>query len=332
MTELEKRMSDQSQKINLENLDEQVLALIGSTINHEYVIPAWDVRKNVPENNIQNFKAMLDDLLVGNNIFLVGPAGTGKTACAAFLCDTLYGSPAKHMATINCSQWTSPIDIIGGETIKGYREGILVDAYENGKLLVLDELPKLDPNTAGLLNDPLAKSGIQDATRNTITTGQGRVVSKHPKFACIATGNITGKRASPKYGGNNKQDASLIDRFAGSYYEIGFNRPLEKSLVGETVFAIFDSMRDVLLENEIENDITLRIMLNAYRTWRKEMESVIKGKTIGKTLRMTIDSYLSLHDADTKAMITSKLGTRLTNFSTTYRSAEKIADYKKQYA
>ena len=258
-------------------------------------------------DGIENFQKMLDDLLLGNNIFLVGPAGTGKTFTAEALCRKGWGEPKDKMVELNCSQWTAPRDIVGGDTIDGYKEGRLIDAWENGKLLVLDELPKLDPNTAGLLNDALAKTANRTAGKTpTIRTGDGRVVKKHDRFACVATGNITGKRSSPKYKGNNTQDGSLIDRFVGSYYYIGFNEALEASLTVPFVFKVYKALRDALMQLDIENDITLRGMLNANRTYILEMErecgfvDQIKG---GKTIADNVTSYLSLHDEDARKLI-----------------------------
>lgn len=258
-------------------------------------------------DSIQDFQKMLDDLLLGNNIFLVGPAGTGKTFTAEALCRAAWGEPAQKMVEINCSQWTAPRDIVGGDTIDGYKEGRLIDAWEHGKLLVLDELPKLDPNTAGLLNDALAKTANRTKGKiPTIRSGDGRVVPKHDRFACVATGNITGKRSSPKYKGNNTQDGSLIDRFVGSYFYIGFNEALEKSLTVPFVFNVYKALRDALLALDIENDITLRGMLNGNRTYILEMEreaGFVDQIKEGKTIRDTIKSYLSLHDEDTRKLI-----------------------------
>lgn len=321
-------------KVTKSDLAEDVIDYIKGFQVVRIEIPQWDVRTNVPSNDINNFQQMVDDIVVGNNIFLVGPAGTGKTFTAEVLCEALYGDPKEFLETINCSQWTSPRDIIGGETIDSYKEGTLVKAWEFGKLLLLDELTKLDPNTAGLLNDPLAKTGNNDPKKPAIIkSGDGRTVVKHPKFGVVATGNITGRRASSKYGGNNKQDASLIDRFSGSYYYVDFNRTLERNLTGDTVFDIFNTIRDILLAEEIENDITLRVMLNAHRIWRLEMERYISGSIVqgGKTLRNTVDSYLSLHDIDTQTLIKQKLGSRLEQFFNNYKSAEKVINYKKEY-
>lgn len=114
------------------------------------------------------FDVILSDFEAGNNVYLYGGAGTGKTYIVGEIADSIN----YKLITINCNQFTSPLDILGGQTIEGYQEGRLTEAWGNlfmpeinpktgqpysGALLLLDELPKIDPNTAGLLNDGLSK-------------------------------------------------------------------------------------------------------------------------------------------------------------------------------
>lgn len=154
------------------------------------------------------------------------------------------------LITLNCNQYTSPLDILGGQTIDGYQEGRLTEAWGNidlglnaknqpydGALLLLDELPKIDPNTAGLLNDGLAK--IKDAVdvielankttievQPTISNGKGQRIPR-AKIFIIATGNSLLNEANKDYEANFKQDLSLQDRFAGSCYRITYNYKFE---------------------------------------------------------------------------------------------------------
>jgi chromosomal replication initiation ATPase DnaA len=67
---------------------------------------------------------VISDLLEGNNVYLMGKAGTGKT----YLAEAIPPVMGQEYFMINCSQWTSPIQIIGGQTIEGYVEGQLIKA------------------------------------------------------------------------------------------------------------------------------------------------------------------------------------------------------------
>ncbi len=255
---------------------------------------------------------------------------------------------------INCSQWTSPIEIRGGQTITGYKEGVLIIGWANGSVLILDELPKLDPNTAGLLNEALAETAAMPKydkegkviakTIPYITNGRGQRIYKgeglravqyaarsnkaqsYPawyeeqvknnaleeiahefRFSVIATGNTDMKTVSNKYSGNQRQDYSLVDRFAGSFYEVVAEKETEMQLIYPYVYRIADAMRSFLnTRPDAIESISLRTMLNFNRTYEQDMLASIAspfadkvfdnaGKKIKttKTLKDAVDSFVN---------------------------------------
>jgi len=229
---------------------------------------------------------VISDLLEGNNVYLYGKAGTGKT----YMAEAIPPIMGQEYFMINCSQWTSPIQIIGGQTIDGYVEGQLIKAWARGAILILDELPKLDPNTAGLLNDALAKSDrqpkydengkIDPDTIPEITNGAGKVIKKGQdqpeeslkyRFAVIATGNTNMMDVGNKYSGNQRQDYSLVDRFAGSIYQLDINEETEKRTIYPYVFNVCSVLRDFLNAKDALQSVSLRTMLNFNRTFEQEM-------------------------------------------------------------
>lgn len=156
----------------------------------------------------------------------------------------------REISIINCSQYTSPTEIVGGQTITGYRDGKLIEAWREGKVLILDEMPRLDPNTAGLFNDALAKSSHtrkpQDALINS-TNPQQPPIPRNNNFALIATGNIYPNDKPPsQYAANNRQDLSLLDRFSGSVYRIEYSKKLDEKQ------ARFQFLYDILVGNYYE--------------------------------------------------------------------------------
>jgi cobaltochelatase CobS len=262
---------------------------------------------------------------------LTGKAGTGKTYMAEKIAKDVMG---QENYTINCSQWTSPIEIRGGQTIKGYEEGLLIQAWANGGILILDELPKLDPNTAGLLNAALAKTADQPKYDGNgkiipssipyIVNGKGDKIYKgegYPKgkviaddikfrFGVIGTGNTDMMTVGNKYGGNQRQDYSLVDRFAGSFYTIENDPILEMSLTYPYVFRISDVIRTFLNDNDQLQSISLRTMLNFNRTFEQQMlfsmSSVFaddvfntEGERVApKTVEEAIESFLDMLQKD----------------------------------
>lgn len=269
-------------------------------------------RLDVPEaTQIPAFVKTLDDLDCGNNVLYVGSGGTGKTTLAEKIAYSFFGRKENDaqkppFKIVNCNQWTSPLDLIGGQTIEGYKEGRLIEAWRDGTMLILDEIMKLDANTAGILNDALAKSAKKDAI---IFNGLGDPITKHDHFGCIATSNTLGKGSSGNYVGNNKQDASLLDRFSTCIYHIGFNEVLERQLIYPTVVEICLKIRKSILhyegkennDDDTEDIMSLRTMLNLQRIYILEMKRELglktdEGKTIprvpgGKTLKDGLDSY-----------------------------------------
>ena len=287
--------------------------------------------------NIES-SAIFTDLLAGNNVYLYGKAGTGKTYLAKEVAENLL---ARRSAIINCNQFTSPINIIGGQTIEGYKQGTLSEAWEKGYCLILDELPKLDPNTAGLLNESLAQSAEQEKTIQiskekydifkkeldgstkyvgyelkeedgkyfrishvTITDGKGDKLRKNKNFCVIATGNTDLKTLSTNFSGNNRQDYSLVDRFAGSFYNINYDINTEKSLTYSRVYEVSLVLREFIDAdpNSVES-ISLRTMLNFNRIFEQEYlrkirsplaNPVIKinGRDEGKTFQMSVESFI----------------------------------------
>jgi cobaltochelatase CobS len=188
------------------------------------------------------FYVILSDFAAKNNVYLYGPAGTGKT----YIAKEVAKAVGYKTITINCNQFTAPLEIIGGQTIDGYQEGKLIEAWGNlnlginprtqseyeGALLLIDELPKLDPNTAGVMNDALS------AVKDPAEVVNGRIIPKNifngrneaiplKNFFAIGTGNTLLLRPDPNYTANFAQDASLQDRFAGSTYRVFYDYEME---------------------------------------------------------------------------------------------------------
>jgi cobaltochelatase CobS len=308
-------------KINQENLSKELKELIGQT--KTTVIQINEVRasssKGTKGRRLEDI--LLSDAEAQNNVYLFGEAGTGKTFIAGTIADKLN----YKLITLNCNQFTSPLDIVGGQTIEGYKEGRLTQAWGNldlglnplgnpyeGALLLLDELPKIDPNTAGILNDGLAKikDGIKEITDSngnkvqvmpTIMNGNGELISKKRIFV-IATGNSLLNEANKDYEANFKQDLSLQDRFVGSTYELFVNLKTERKLMlGYLfIFNFMNKVRKIIESTEgkakqlgSKGFVSIRVMQSlrdSFRYWYANHD-----KSIGvKTLTQGINSFWSL--------------------------------------
>jgi len=279
-------------KVCFDDLCADLVKAIKETVNIKVHIPNFETKSF--KEDIPNILKIIDDIALGNNVMLIGGAGTGKT----FLAEKVASILGLATETINCNQFTSPIEINGGQTIEGYQEGKLIKAWSEGKLLILDELPKLDPNTAGILNEALAKTAVpSNSERAFITNTRGDRFRKKDGFAVIATGNVYPNTESSAYGANNKQDLSLLDRFVGSVYEIEKNPEFEKKAIlpGHLfLWAIADKIRTLIETNKWEAQVSIRIMETSLRVYLSEMESIKKGEKMDdrKTYKDVIDSFL----------------------------------------
>ena len=193
----------------------------------------------------------------------------------------------------------------------GYVEGKLIEAWKNGWVLILDELPKIDPNTAGLFNDALSKTKLDKAV---IFNARKEAFEKHPDFACIATGNVYPDKENMKYNANNKQDLSLLDRFSGSVYFVEKNPEIERMIVqNNLLWSICDKTRSVIEELKYDAQLSLRFMQTARDSYQLEMLRLNSKKpngieaNEGKTFKSAMDSYLSTFTEIQKGNIKAKI-------------------------
>jgi hypothetical protein len=325
-------------------LDSSILDLIGKTQTVQIV--NWqNVKVKTSDGKKRKiFDIVLSDFEADNNVYLYGGAGTGKTFIAGQIAKALN----YKLVTLNCNQFTSPLDIVGGQTIEGYQEGRLTYAFGNlwdaneinantgkpysGALLLLDELPKLDPNTAGVLNDGLSK--IKDPIERsesgreimpTITNGRGQVISKKNIFV-IATGNSLLNEADVNYEANFKQDLSLQDRFAGSTYELIIDPQYELDNIMSNIkvadeitsftfiFNFLFKLRTAIEKNNYSGRafVSQRLMVSmrdtyiAYRL--NEMQGANKISQ-PKTLQIAVKTFLDLFTEQQRSVLNSEVNT-----------------------
>jgi cobaltochelatase CobS len=123
------------------------------------------------------------------------------------------------------------------------------------------------------------------------------------------------KSVGKKYGGNQKQDYSLVDRFAGSYYLIDYSTSKEIELTYTYVFKVSQAIRKFLDSKDSVESISLRTMLNFNRTYEQEMldnlSSPFADKIYNndgdlikpKTFRQAIDSFLGMLDSERRTKL-----------------------------
>jgi len=274
----------------------------GQTLTATGIVRAQDLKNPLVQ-------LILSDMTARNNVYLYGPAGTGKTFIVEVIADML-GWP---LLTVTCNQFTSPLNLIGGQTIEGYQRGLLERAWGNldvvngqrvpGNVLLLDELPKLDPNTAGVMNDALAKVERQKSIEN----GRGE---KIPVGTCfiVATGNVRLNGVDEDYVANCKQDLSLQDRFVGSCYPILVQYDYQVNDIMKGYLYIWEYMTDLAaaikaVKATSQAFVSNRIMESLRDTQRAFAGAALAPQAVTaqlllkpKSLMQGIKSFLSLFD------------------------------------
>jgi cobaltochelatase CobS len=229
----------ETEKISFDNLDDTIKKLLSNQPTQVTLTIKQGTTTKIITRQLDLgitrpiVQKVLSDILARNNVYLYGGAGTGKT----YLAKTLKGLLDWDVITVNCNQFTSALELIGGQTIDGYQEGKVIRAFGNlkadgtpsgkGCILLLDELPKIDPNTAGILNNALASVGeYYEGVASTIQNAKGDIIERGDCFI-MATGNSLLNTKDAEYEANFKQDLSLQDRFAGSTYRVFVDQKFE---------------------------------------------------------------------------------------------------------
>lgn len=180
-----------------------------------YAIPRR-VEIHIPDRSAVNvgvqhcqFDEVLQTLLACGQVWIAGPAGSGKTtlaeACAKALGYRFYfngaiDSPYKLAGFIDAQ----------GRIIRpAFRE-----AYEHGGVYLFDEVDASMPAAVLAFNAAMS-NGKYDFPDGS--------VERHPNFYCIAAANTYGNGATDDYVGRMKQDAAFLDRFPSIYLDYDEN-------------------------------------------------------------------------------------------------------------
>lgn len=209
-------------------LDEAKNAGTGSIIN--VVVDGKKTTTKTESVLDPNFENILHLVAAHENVYLYGPAGSGKNTIAEQIAEAL-GVEFYYQNTL-----VTKFDISGYKNAQGeYEETPFYKAWKNGGLFFADELDNSTAEAIITLNAALANGYY------TFPNGSEKV-AKHPNFFCIAAGNTNGQGATEEYCGRYQMDESSRDRFA--FIEIDYNKKVEESICGGHL-DILDFIRDL---------------------------------------------------------------------------------------
>ena len=150
------------------------------------------------------------------NVFLPGPAGSGKTTGAHQAAKAL-GIPCEALSVSS----QTPISWLFGfvDANSRYNGTSFRRMYEGGGIFVLDEIDKGNPNVLAALNSALDNGSC---------TFPDTIIARHEHFRCVATGNTYGNGPDRIYVGSNQLDGATLNRFV--YLDWGYDEKLERQL------------------------------------------------------------------------------------------------------
>lgn len=161
-----------------------------------------------------NFAKVLKYVSNGENVYLYGPAGSGKNVIGEEIAKAL-GIPFHYQNTI-----LTKFDVSGYKNAKGeYEQTPFYKAWKFGGLYFPDELDNSQAEAIIALNAALANGYYVFPDTN-------ERVEKHPNFRCIAAGNTNGQGATEEYCGRYQMDESSRDRFV--FVKIDYNSKVEE--------------------------------------------------------------------------------------------------------
>lgn len=261
---------------------DEVSAMIKAELDN-VIVPTRTVverttgERKIVSNSHEKLADVTTDLLAGEHVLMVGPAGTGKSTIAEQAAESI-GIP---YYSISLSPMTAASQILGYMQADGeYVRSLFREAFEHGGVFHFDEFDNGHPSVLAVVNASLANGQM---------AFPDQMVKRHPDFRCVASANTYGRGPDRAYVGRQQIDAATLDRF--SIETIGVDEALELSLCMATgldkaqVLSVLDYVRS-LRTNAEERAMTVVIsprasvgmcrLLAAGKTWEAAIESRLR--------------------------------------------------------
>ncbi|MEL6107768.1 MAG: AAA family ATPase [Planctomycetota bacterium] len=240
---------------------------------------------DVSESDHPALAEVLELIESGENVMLVGPAGTGKS----YLAESVAKKLGRRFGSISCSAGMSESHLVGRMLPIGdsgafeFVSTEFLECYETGGVFLLDEMDSADPNVLLVINSALANGYLSVPARH----GNPRA-KRHPDFALIAACNTFGRGADRQYVGRSQLDESTLDRFRIGTVAVDYCQTLERRLftgiAGECDDAIellsaIWGYRSAVFSNRLERCVSTRFVISAAKAFARGRDlDYVRGK------------------------------------------------------
>lgn len=224
------------------------------------------------------FNEAFDEIMelaeAGENVFIPGPTGCGKTHVVEQLARYIRnpdGTVGREYHVIAGTAGVTEADIKGtaipnlttGENV--YVSSRFVELYENGGVVLVDEADAMDSNCLLTLNAAIANRFMPVPKR-----ASNPVAKMHPQFVCVFAANTYGHGADRQYVGRNKLDAATLDRFCNGFVPMNYSEAVEMSLCPDMeLYATLKQWRANIFTHRLQRFLSTRFVAGAYRATQR---------------------------------------------------------------
>jgi len=242
----------------------------------------------------------------GINTLLTGGAGLSKSTAVEQCARALQ----LELASISFSNQTTKTDLLGFVDAMGiYRKSGFVDAFENGKVFLADEMDACSANVLVLLNSAISNGFLE--------TPDNKTIRVHETFRFVATANTNLRGSTNGFTARNKLDSATIDRFVVIDWEL--DEDLESLLTNNDGWvAIVRKARDIARERLEGVVITPRSSYDGAKL-------LMAGIDVNKVIDMTIVKAMGDDARNTiLSAITDSMKTKAMNKKVNLKKPEQI--------
>jgi cobaltochelatase CobS len=185
----------------------------GLTELDEAYVPVHDENYIFGEVEMENWEDVAVGIEDGEPVYIGGPTGCGKTMGVMEMAAVL-NQPVRRIQLnrdFKVGEFVGRGTLITddeGNTVTGWKDGVLTEAMRNGWWLLLDEIDQAHPDVLMKLQAVLEGSPL------VLTENFGEVVRPHDSFRVIATANTFGRGdEAGLYVGAKVMNEATMDRF-----------------------------------------------------------------------------------------------------------------------
>lgn len=212
------------------------------------------------------FASICEKIASGENIYLWGPAGTGKNVIAEQVAETL------ELENYYYNTLYTKYDVTGFMDANGnFVKTVMYDFLKSEKpaLLFFDEMDNSQAEAMIPVNDLLASGKMTFANGETLYLNKDKHI--------IAAGNTDGRGATEEYNGRYKMDESTRSRFW--FMKIDYCRKIEEAIVGNSreILVFVEKLRTACEQTGIKIILGYREIVRLKKYENEDKEDVING-------------------------------------------------------